>query len=304
MNSIFITGATGFLGQHVTKRLLMNSSINVLIGHRSESNVWPFTNLNSPQLKLVNLDSTELVDRAFSEQKIDCILHMATEYGRHKSDIESILEANLILPLKVLNFGISNSVPHFINIDSYFNKEGKSYEYLFDYSQSKKSLLEWLKHHSDRIQVSNLVLEHIYGPGDGFAKFIPTLIRSAANNFNDGLKLSPGEQVRDFIYIEDVVEAIEVVVLAKLRSPYQFINYEIGSGIPTTLRELVGNLLHVLNKRIPAPFGFSPYRKDEIMYSLANLEAIESLGWHPKTLLRDGLLSTVQSILGSDEFQD
>jgi hypothetical protein len=66
----------------------------------------------------------------------------------------------------------------FINTDSFFNKTGNSYSNLLNYSLSKKSLLIWLEKISASLKIINVVLEHMYGPGDSDSKFVEGIIRS------------------------------------------------------------------------------------------------------------------------------
>ena len=80
-------------------------------------------------------------------------------------------------PINLLEMAVKNNVGVFINTDSYFNKENLSYNYLLNYSLSKKSLNLWLKHFSKKIKIINMVLEHIYGEYDNDNKFIEKIIK-------------------------------------------------------------------------------------------------------------------------------
>ena len=225
-------------------------------------------------------------------------MHLATNYGRHNRNIDSVLSANLALPLTLLNHGIAANVQHFINIDSFYNKAGNLNEELFNYSQSKKALIPWLKQYSNQIKVSNLILEHMYGPGDAEDKFIPTLIKSSLREFSDGLKLSRGQQVRDFIFVDDVVSAIQAVVEEVINTcKLDKIGYQdigVGHGKGTTLIQLAAIINQLTGATSPSPFSNAPYKEHEIMSSIADNSKLVRLGWTPKTDLIQGLAKTIE----------
>ena len=116
------------------------------------------------------------------------------------------MEANLLLPLRLAELGISKGVKTFINTDTFSNKGKSSHSILLDYSSSKKSLLSYLSKLSDKLKVINVVPEHIYGPYDSDTKFVENMIQNIAvqrcRRYHH-----QGHQKRDFIYMEDVVSA-------------------------------------------------------------------------------------------------
>jgi len=280
---VLITGATGFLGSAVVNDLV-KSDFKVFATVRNLTKM-PLIHEN---LIYVDLSKKDSLTETFGSQNIDTVLHLATKYGRNGETIQEILEANLLLPLEILNLAVNSGAKHFINIDSFYNKPGNTQKRLFDYSQSKAALLPWLQMNSDKIRVSNLILEHMYGPNDKRDKFIPRLIRSAKSNYNDGLKLSPGDQRRDFIYIDDVVSAIHKI----LNSPAPIRNYEnveVGMGETNSLKELAAVINGILNLKSNPPFNECPYPADEIMLSVADNSILKSLGWKPIYDLESGI---------------
>ena len=298
MHNILITGASGFLGRATLERLLLDPELFVFVAHRSKTPPSFLSQLDTQKTYIFNVEIEEEIKTLFSKYEITTILHLATNYGRHNQNIDSILSANLVLPLTLLTHGISANVQHFINIDSFYNKVGNLNEELFNYSQSKKALIPWLKQYSNQTKVSNLILEHMYGPGDAEDKFIPTLIKSSLCDFSDGLKLSRGQQERDFIFVDDVVSAIHTVLkerksINKLeRVGYQDIG--VGQGKGTSLIHLAEVINSITGTSFPAPFSDAPYKKHEIMSSVADNSKLISLGWTPKIDLINGLTRTIE----------
>ena len=150
MKTILLTGATGFLGSHMLKALLNKTQYNIIVLKRSFSNVWRIKNeILSPRVKTYDIDLIPIEKIDFSN--IQVIIHCATEYGRKKDSCLQVLATNLMYPINLLEMAVKNNVGVFINTDSYFNKENLSYNYLLNYSLSKKSLNLWLKHFSKKI---------------------------------------------------------------------------------------------------------------------------------------------------------
>ena len=136
---ILLTGATGFLGSQLLIGLLDNN-YEVVALKRSFSNTERISRvLNNKKLYLVDID---LVDprEFFKMYSIDTIIHTATEYGKNETPMFKTLEANLLLPLRLAELGISKGVKTFINTDTFSNKGKSSHSILLDYSSSKKSL--------------------------------------------------------------------------------------------------------------------------------------------------------------------
>ena len=154
--------------------------------------------------------------------------------------------------------------------------------------------MEWLKIFQDKIKIFNLKLEHMYGDKDDFSKFIPFVIRELLLKAKE-IKLTKGEQRRDFIYVEDVVNAYKAILHCSDKYSRGFYEYEVGTGIATSIKDVVLLLKTLtLNNETYLNFGALPYRDNEIMESKANLEKIKKdIGWEPKISLKDGLKRTV-----------
>jgi CDP-paratose synthetase len=283
---VLLTGATGFLGSHLLRKLL-EENIQVVVLKRSFSDVSRIASLlNFSGVKSHDLDRTDL-EAIFDEQSIDVILHCATNYGRRDNNPLEIIEANLMLPLRLLLLGIKHDVSHFINTDTLLDKRISSY------SLSKKQFLDWLKANSSKIQCINVALEHFYGYQDDDTKFVTWIIHELRDGVSQ-IQLTPGEQKRDFIYVDDVVEAFSTILGNLQKVGPEFTEFQIGSGTTVSIRHLCQLLKKLTgNDRTHLNLGALPYREKEVMDSCADLSRIVALGWSPKTSLEDGLRKVV-----------
>jgi nucleoside-diphosphate-sugar epimerase len=100
----------------------------------------------------------------------------------------------------------------------------------------------------------------------------------------------PGEQVRDFLHVDDVAEAIWAVATSDLRGPVN-----IGFGRPVTVRSIAERIGVMLNRPELIDYGALPYGPSDPMFICANTrKLLDSTKWSPRYDLDDGLYQTVQ----------
>ena len=276
--TILLTGATGFLGSHLLKALV-NKGYEVVVLKRSTSNMWRLKGFENT-FKSYDIDQVPL-QKAFEEQYIDTIIHTACVYGRKGESIQQILETNLMLGIELLNTG------------TFFNTGTLLYKYLNYYALSKKQFEEWLQLASDKIQVVNLKLEHMFGEQDGNDKFTSWILNELQQEKNI-IPLTAGTQKRDFIYIDDVVSAY-LTCLEQAPQLKAFNDIEVGTGVLTPVKTFVILVKEVLEKLKGKPiktqlnFGALPYREGEIMEPQVDNSSLCSLGWQPKRSLEENI---------------
>lgn len=285
---ILLTGATGFLGSRLLCALLKNGN-KVVIVKRSFSNTSKIEeHLKNENLHIFDIDCSD-PRILFEKYSVKTIIHAATEYGRGETPVFKILEANLILPIRLAELGIDHGVKCFINTDSFFNKSNNSYSNLLNYSLSKKSLLVWLNQLSKKLKIINVVLEHIYGPGDDSLKFVESVIQKIAIEKLPKISLTHGHQKRDFVYVDDVVNAYVKLIEYADNHDFVFKTFEVGTGESFQIRNLVEIIKKISKSPTELCFGDIEYRSDEIMDSKADVSQLNELNWTPTTSLQDGL---------------
>ena len=290
MKTVLLTGATGFLGSHLLEALL-NVGYKVAILKRSTSDTWRINHLLDV-VKAYDID-TQQVEQAFTDQRIDVIIHTACCYGRNGESICEIVESNLIFGLKLLDACIKYSVGTFCNTDTLLNRS------LNDYALSKKQLTEWLKQKSDQVQVINLKLEHMYGPKDDATKFVSWLLSQLRQGAAE-IKLTSGEQLRDFIYIDDVVSAY-MTVLAKVDELDRYNEFEVGKGTSIPVKSFIQTLKKSYEDKFGVSvtflhFGAVSYREGEVMDFRVDNAGLMNLGWNPAYSLEKGLKLIIEDI--------
>lgn len=299
-STILLTGATGFLGSSILRKLV-GLDYNVIIIKRSNSNIIRIKDIiELKKIKICNVDNEDL-ELIFGENKINCILHSATEYGRGDTENATVFESNVIFPMKLMDLAIKFRVGCFINTDSYFNKAGIPYSGLFNYSLSKRTFLVWLKTFSKQIKIINITLEHLYGPNDSNTKFMEYVIQEIGVKKVAQIDLTQGLQMRDFVFIDDVVDAYLLLVEHGLVKNFAYQNFEIGTGVSTEISKVVLLIKEISKSGTILSLGKLPYRSGEIMDSKANVSKIRALGWFPKYDLELGITKILDLYSNTDE---
>jgi len=224
------------------------------------------------------------IEELFEIHSIDTIIHVATEYGK-KLPYSVVLYSNVYLPIRLIEAANKKKLKIFINTDSFFSKF-QNYSYLKEYITTKKIFKQYLKSLTG-IQIINLQLEHVFGENDSKDKFIPFLIESMKTNMNE-IALTEGIHKRDFIYVDDVVDAY-MVVLSKSKYLKQFSEFEVGTGVSIQIKDFVIRAHQILNSKSNLLFGALPTRYDEISDSKANNLDLINLGFIPKTTIEVGI---------------
>ena len=142
------------------------------------------------------------------------------------------------------------------------------------------------------LKIINLQLEYVYGPKDDDSKFIPNVIKNILNG--KAINASLGMQKRDFIYVSDIVNAIDKAVNFLKSMDNDFITFEIGTEESISLRDFVTKVENLSSKQAYVNWGSLAYRKNEIYDSKADIKkAKKLLGWQPKYNLNEGLKKTI-----------
>ncbi len=289
--TIVITGATGYLGSKLVYMLISKYEhmYNIVVLKRSTSNTFRIDAV-AKKVLMYNLDEVSL-DQVFEENKVDYIVHCATDYGRKSVDPMRIIDANLVLPVKLIEYGRKYNVTAFINTDTILDKG------INHYSLSKKQFRDWLLSYKSSMVCVNIELGHFYGIGDDKTKFISYII-DALKRKEPTVDLTLGEQKRNFAHIDDVVFAFLLIINHVTDLALGFYNYKVCSEREISIKDTV-LLLKSLSGSAETTFNFGalPYRENEVMTSETNIDAIKKLGWKESYTLEEGLSQMVASEL-------
>tara|TARA_B100000787_G_C16199329_1_gene303770 strand:+ start:17476 stop:18396 length:921 start_codon:yes stop_codon:yes gene_type:complete len=158
------------------------------------------------------------------------------------------------------------------------------------YSAGKAAATQFLQmlFRTEKFPAVTLRLFLCYGPGQDRMRFLPHLISRCITN--DDIEISPGEQLRDYCFIEDVVEAVFLTMFCDDANGRVF---NIASGEPISIKQVVKKVVAIVGTGVPK-FGAMPYRYGESMELYADVALAKNiLSWNAKTTLAEGLSKTI-----------
>ena len=296
-NHILVTGANGFLGQRLCKALESRC--------HKVTRVVRYVNAEFHNQVVLDLTDREATAEIILELNPEYVIHLAAFKGRdikdvsfrQSIDINLAMSSNLIeacLDLKNLNrFVYIGSCDEYGAGTSPFD-EGSQERPSNYYGLSKLFVTKLIGalHQSRGFPGVVLRPSVIYGPNQGSEMFLSALIGTLLSK--NEFAMTYGAQIRDFVYVDDVVEAVISSLSASPKVNGALIN--IGSGVSYS----VGEVAKIVAESIGPEsfnllkFGAIPYRSNESMdYRLNIGHAKELLGWEPNTKLVHGLNLTV-----------
>ena len=271
--NIIVTGASGVIGTQVVNNLL-KENYRVFALTRKKSQPYEHSNL-------IWTSWSDYLKDITPDLKIFSVVNLSTTYGHNNETLKEIINSNVTLTLGLFEHAVSLGAKKIINADSFFGKKEFNYQHLRGYIQSKDDLVKLTNQiiQDRKVAFINLRLEHVFGANDGPDKFVTRLIKDFHCK-NKNIQLTDGKQKRDFIYIEDVVNAFNCVLKHDFLPGYK--EFEVGTGKSQELKIFCLALAKVFN--VPYDtlnFGSLDHRPNEIMDSSANNIDLKSIGWAP-----------------------
>lgn len=280
MKTILITGINGYLGSHLAKAL--STEYNIIGLEYSLDNLFRIADYNYK----VYAAKDGISDAMFKEQTVDIVLHTATFYGKNHEDYLQMFNTNLYSPLNLLDKAIKHGCQLFVNTDTVLDRFASTY------ALTKRQFQEWLYLRKNEIKVINMQLEHFYGPGTSPTNFLSYMIDKLKNN-EQQIELTLGEQKRDFIYIDDVVNAYLTVIQKQYQLPDFYSSFQVCTNQVISIKDLMNTLKELTNSKSILNFGAVPYREKELMLSETNNLDLIKLGWKPQHTIKEGLQKTI-----------
>jgi len=300
---VLITGGTGFIGSNfVYKFLDLGYDVHLIV--RPESNFWRIEPIKKKvKLHYINLTNTEDVNKFILNLKPQIILHFAA-YGVYQSkqqDVKLTIDTNLLGTVNLVNalskikfdcliytgssseYGIKNRPM----------KESDILNPVNLYGITKAAATMYCQYMSKKLDLPIVIMRPfaVYGYFEDKDRLIPTVIKACLTNTE--LNLSTSYSVRDFIFIEDIIDAYLKAINSIQKIQGEIFN--LGTGEQTEIAQIVNFVKQFAHSLIEPHYGkVMPAQIEPKTWIADILKAKKLLNWQPKYDLGVGLRKDVE----------
>jgi len=298
---VLVTGGAGFIGSHLVDRLVQEGHEviivdNLVTGKRRNIN-------RAARFYKLDVQSWRL-ERVFRNERPNVVMHLAAQMDVRKSVEDPMFDAqvNILGTLNVLQQAIKHGVRKVVfsssggaiygEQETYPAPESHVTKPMSPYGLSKLCGEQYLSYYqrTSGIQVVSLRYANVYGPRqdpEGEAGVVAIFIQKMLNN-EQAVINGNGRQTRDFVFVEDVVEANLAVMGQDTQG-----TYNVGTGVETSINDLFRILIQHTGSTCKEVHG--PAKKGEQARSVIDSTRLRhELSWDPKADLSDGLKKTVE----------
>ncbi|HVT20890.1 MAG TPA: NAD-dependent epimerase/dehydratase family protein [Mycobacteriales bacterium] len=300
---VLVTGASGFIGSHLTRRLVAEGAqVNALTS--TVSSVYPARLLeirDSITLHEASLDDRGAMELLADEVKPEYVFHLGayTHVGKSWNRVDECIQVNIQGTVNLLMAVERHGFTRFLNtgtseiygdIDVPF-REDDAVHPISPYSVSKHCAEEYCRLFADArgLPLVRVRPFNAYGPMQSPDRVIPEIISRALQG--QPLKMTQGTQTREFNYVEDLADGFVALATAPGIDGELF---NLGCGREVSMRDMATMILRLMGDPIKPEFGALPERPIEIYRMHADVEKTrERVGWTSTVSLEDGLERTI-----------
>ena len=293
---IFLTGATGFIGKHVFKRLYREGHTILLVSRDAKPNIFGLKSFPK-RVRVIrgDLQSMQKWESKVKKFRPDALIHLAWE-GLPQANIELSIK-NIEYSLRLFAFAAQNGIKHIIGVGTqweYGDRKGVAREddalRPFNPLAAAKISLQYFGEalaKEKNTKFSWLRLFSVYGPGQRSGALIPSVVRSLAAGATPQIKSLDAKN--DFIYVEDVARAITLVL--RKQKPQMGI-YNVASGKLTSIHEIMREMYKIFGKKMDT--NLKSHGKSHVPGLIGDISKIKKeIGWKPQISTRAGIVETV-----------
>ena len=330
MKKILITGGAGFIGSHLVRRFVNTYPDYQIINLDKLTYAGNLLNLRDVEDKANyrfikgDIVDADFIDHLFSEEKIDAVIHLAAESHVDRSIISPLdfVMTNVVGTVNLLNaarkFWKDNYSSHrfyHVSTDEVYGSLGEEglftedtgYDPHSPYSASKASSDHFVRAYHDTYGINTVIsnCSNNYGSFHFPEKLIPLAINNIKNN-NPIPVYGKGENIRDWLWVEDHVRAIDVIFHRAASGS----TYNVGGHNEWKNIDLIRLLCKIMDEQLGREPGTSAklitFVTDraghDLRYAIDSTKLQQDLNWTPSLQFEEGLEKTVEWYLANEEW--
>lgn len=288
MQNVLVTGAAGFIGMNLAAELMkQNQQVYALIEKEDIQGKGRLLAMD-PHIQVIE-DSRDLFSNPASYPVFDRVFHLATVGVRPDFiDINQICDVNIKMGCQLVDFVKKNSSGVLIHFGSCFEYGDHGEDLLTEDMECRPESLYGISKNAStnlvtayaRLQKADMITVRpfgVFGEGEGPARLAPSVIRSCLRG--ESIQTTPGEQVRDFVNVKDLVKAV-IRLSESDYVPYEI--YNICSNNPVSVKDFIMEIVEVCGFDISLiEFGSIPYRQNEAMIFAGDNKKLQSIIHYP-----------------------
>ncbi len=312
MARVLLTGASGFVGNNLARRLLTDGHEINLVFREDYSSRRIKDIQNDVRIHIADLRDEETLSRVVTGVRPEWVFHLAA-HGAYptQTDALRILHTNTVGTANLVMACLKTGFEALVNAGSSSEYGLKNHppseterlkpNSFYAVAKASATLFCTYAAQSTGTRITTLRLYSVYGPYEEPTRLMPTLIREGLRNRLPPL-VNP-DTARDFVYVDDVVQAF--LLAATMTSEESGPVYNIGTGVQTTIRTVVDTARRVLNiSAEPKWASMSDRIWDTNTWVSDSRLAGEKLGWRPKYSLEEGFRKMVEWCKANPTFID
>jgi len=296
---VLVTGAAGFIGSHLTRRIAREGNSVWAVTSPGESTARLADVLDGVSVMPVDLRDARGVQDLVSAARPDCAVHLAWYVTTSK-----FWAAPENLDCVAMSLTLAEALAHsgcrrLVGIGTCYEYDS-DYGFLSEdltprrpsslYGVCKNATREILQARCQKtaLQFAWARIFHLYGPAEAEARLVPAVILALLNG--QVAKCTHGEQIRDYLHVEDVASALWAIAKSGFSGPVN-----VGSGQPVKLRKIVETIATYLQREGNVALGALPGDPQEAPLMVADVRRLANvIGWKPSITLEEGLGTTCE----------
>lgn len=313
--TILVAGGAGYIGSHTVKYLLKNNYNvvvldNLVYGHKEA--------VLTPNFENVDLADKNAINEVFKKYKIDAVIHFAayTYVGESVTDPQKYYWNNVVNTLNILDAMVENNVKNIVFSSTCATYGNPQYTPIDEkhpqspinpYGKTKFMMEQIMADYDTAYGLKYFALRYFNAAGadaqgelgeshDPETHLIPLVLKAIKGDiphitvFGTDYETEDGTCIRDYIHVEDLADA-HMLAVEKLFNTGKSDYINLGTGIGTSVKEIIEAAESVTGKEVPVKYGERRIGDPPKLYA-ANQKATEVLNWKPKYTKIEEIIKT------------